>query len=71
MSCIWYGTTCLEKKCDGEGFVACRIKERGTSSDKVEGEYKKITIRNPQKKNIPCLSCLEKTAYNSKIYVSA
>jgi len=71
MGCRWYGTTCIEKKCNGEGFVSCRIRERGTISDRVEGEYKKITMRKPQMTRTICLSLLEEKAYNSRVYVSA
>ncbi len=71
MGCMWYETACLEKKCNGEGVVVCRIKEKGAVSSRLEREYKKVTLRTSQVTRVPCLSCLEKEANNSRGYISA
>lgn len=66
MRCRWYETACLEKKCNGEGLVSCKVRERGAIFDRMRKEYKKRTTRNPQQTKTICLSCLEKTSYDSK-----
>ncbi len=63
--CVWY-ETCREKRCDGNGSVKCRIRERGTLSSRMEGEYTKITFRDPRLCRIPCVSFLVDASYALK-----
>ena len=68
--CAWY-EVCPEGKCDGNGSVHCRVREKGILSSKMEGEYARIIFRTPKFCRIPCFSFLDNLVYNSRIANSA
>lgn len=63
MVCVWYGI-CLEKKCNGDGILNLRVREKGTFIDKTKGEYKRL--RGASISKIYCFSCLEEKVYSPK-----
>ena len=68
MVCEWYDSrVCPQKRCDGNGSVYCKIKEKGILFRKMEGEYKRVKLRSPQITKSHCFSLLEKEACNSQI----
>jgi len=69
--CIWYGIACNEKKCDGNRNVNCRIKQKRTLYSRMEGEYTRITLRNPRVLRTHCISFLEEGVYQARVNVSA
>ncbi len=70
--CMWYDGVCpSERRCDGNGSTSCRIKERGTLSSRMEGEYKRITFRETKIRNIPCISFLTEQVYQARFGASA
>jgi len=71
-SCIWYGTACSEKRCDGGGYVSCRVRKTGAVSDKLTGKYRNIRTKVSEISQIRCLSLsLESRASSSETSISA
>ncbi len=60
MVCEWYDDrVCPQKKCDGNGSIYCKIKEKGFRKD--EGEYRRVRSRTMYISKIHCFSLLEKS----------
>ena len=66
--CAWY-EVCPEGRCDGNGSVNCRVRERGVICNRMEGEYTRITFRNLKVCRIPCVSFLDNRIYSSRMAV--
>jgi len=62
MGCFGYEhDVCGQKHCDGEGYINCRIRNKGVVVDRLQGEYKKVRLRNPQVTRTVCFSFLEES----------
>ena len=61
MYCEWYEKTCPQKKCNGEGYVHCKMRCKGIFYDKVRREYHRVVTKGSPVNTVPCLSFLEKT----------
>jgi len=61
MYCEWYREVCPQKKCNGEGYVSCRMRRREIKYNRITREYRNSVIKNKQIDRVRCLSFLEKT----------